>query len=84
MHVVNSFVLYSDGYYYETECESDPNLLNHEMVAVGYGYDKFNQLYYIIRNSWGSDWGINGYAYVYEGVCGVDSDPVEPIGCSLI
>lgn len=84
MHVVNSFVLYSDGYYYETECESDPNLLNHEMVAVGYGYDKFNQLYYIIRNSWGSDWGMNGYAYVYEGVCGVDSDPVEPIGCSLI
>ena len=83
MHVVNSFVLYCNGYYHETNCESDPNLLNHEMVAVGYGYNK-GKLYYIIRNSWGSDWGMNGYAYVYEGNCGVDSDPVEPIGCSLI
>jgi len=82
--VVSSFSLYSSGYYYETNCNTDPNLLNHEMVAVGYGYDENKNLFYIIRNSWGTDWGMDGYAYVYAGICGIDSDPVEPFGCSLI
>ena len=82
MDVASSFQFYSSGYYSETNCYSDPDLLDHEMVAVGYGYND-GRLYYIIRNSWGSSWGMNGYAYVYAGVCGVDSDPVEPLEYSL-
>ena len=82
MDVTSSFNYYSSGYYSETNCNSDPNYLNHEMVAVGYGYNN-GKLYYIIRNSWGKYWGMNGYAYVYAGICGVDSDPVEPNGCSI-
>ena len=82
MDVVSSFQFYSNGYYDETNCLTSPNQLNHEMVAVGYGYNN-GRLYYIIRNSWGTSWGMNGYAYVYEGVCGVDSDPVEPNGIDL-
>lgn len=82
MDVTSSFQLYSSGYYDETSCYSDPDLLNHEMVAVGYGYNN-GRLYYIIRNSWGASWGLSGYAYVYEGVCGVDADPVEPLEYTL-
>lgn len=77
LYVVSSFQLYGSGYYDEHDCKTDPDDMNHEMVAVGYGYNN-NRLYYIIRNSWSSSWGMDGYAYIYEGVCGVDCDPVEP------
>lgn len=83
MDVENTFYYYSSGYYYETNCNTDANKLNHEMTAVGYGYNNGN-LYYIIRNSWGESWGLSGYAYIYDGVCGISSDPVEPIGVDLI
>ena len=78
-----SFKLYQEGYYNEKNCKKDADLLNHEMVAVGYGYN-YGNLYYIIRNSWGQYWGMNGYAYVYDDVCGVSSDPVEPYEVGLI
>lgn len=41
----------------------DDESINHFVVLVGYGetwYD--NQTYWIIRNSYGPDWGRNGYA----------------------
>jgi C1A family cysteine protease len=46
-------------------------------VAVGYGTDSATGMnYYMIRNSWGSAWGDNGYVkFAREGdgygVCGV-------------
>ena len=78
-----TFQLYSNGYYDEKNCYQDPDLLNHEMVAVGYGYNN-GKLYYIIRNSWGESWGIDGYAYVYDNICGISSDPVEPYDPEII
>ena len=40
--------------------EGDSNLGGHAMTVVGYTEESF-----IIRNSWGLDWGDNGYSYYY-------------------
>ncbi|KAJ4788317.1 Cysteine protease [Rhynchospora pubera] len=50
--------------------------LDHVMTAVGYGGDGLNK-YWIVRNSWGTSWGENGYVRIWKdsglrsGVCGI-------------
>lgn len=51
--------------------------LDHAVVAVGYGHDKATDLdYYLVRNSWGPEWGDQGYFKVARtgdgyGTCGI-------------
>ncbi|EER01533.1 cathepsin L, putative, partial [Perkinsus marinus ATCC 50983] len=42
---------------------------DHAVVAVGYGADKGSD-YFILKNSWGSKWGIGGYFFLKRGVGG--------------
>lgn len=44
------------------------------MLSVGYGFDKVSGLhYYIVKNSWGQDWGDEGYFKIQKDVnmCGI-------------
>ncbi|XP_038611070.1 cathepsin O isoform X2 [Tachyglossus aculeatus] len=52
---------------------------NHAVLITG--YDKSGSIpYWIVRNSWGSSWGVNGYAHVKMGanICGI-ADSVSAV-----
>ncbi|XP_037654176.1 procathepsin L-like [Choloepus didactylus] len=57
-----SFQFYRSGIYYEPDCSSRD--LDHGVLVVGYGFegtDSDNNKYWLIKNSWGTSWGSNGY-----------------------
>lgn len=76
-----SFNFYSEGIYLDPEC--DKTGTNHAVVIVGYGTDKRSKLdYWIVKNSFSSQWGENGYIRMARNnnvTCGITSSPTYPL-----
>ena len=55
--------------------------LGHAVLLMGYGNDAELGEYWIIKNSWSTNWGQDGYIYIaIEGnVCGVLTDAAYPV-----
>jgi len=63
---------YTSGILTSDDCSSSAYKLDHAIQLVGYNEDG-DTPYWIVRNSWSSDWGIDGYLYLEmgENTCGL-------------
>ncbi|XP_038681472.1 senescence-specific cysteine protease SAG39-like [Tripterygium wilfordii] len=76
----SAFQFYSSGVF-SGACGT---MLDHGVTAVGYGTTTNGTKYWIVKNSWGTEWGEEGYIRMQrdidakEGLCGIAMDSSYP------
>jgi C1A family cysteine protease len=76
-----TFQQYSSGVY-SGKCGTE---LNHAVTAIGYGTTNDGTKYWLVKNSWGTYWGENGYMKILrgtgtpEGFCGINKKASYPV-----
>mmetsp|Transcript_10998 Transcript_10998/g.15242 ORF Transcript_10998/g.15242 Transcript_10998/m.15242 type:complete len:224 (-) Transcript_10998:43-714(-) len=87
------FQLYSKGVFDFQGCGKK---VNHGILLIGYGEDfgdfqdegvraQSKSPYWVIKNSWGKDWGMGGYMLLgrnFGNLCGIATEAVFPVGAS--
>ena len=75
------FQYYTGGVLDDSSCGTS---LDHGVLAVGYSTGSSDGNYWIVKNSWGTSWGLNGYVQIAMnggsdgGICGINLDPSYP------
>ncbi|WVZ91723.1 hypothetical protein U9M48_037856 [Paspalum notatum var. saurae] len=78
------FQFYSEGVF-AGKCGTD---LDHGVTAVGYGVAADGTKYWVVKNSWGPEWGEKGYIRMArdvgakEGLCGIAMEASYPVKTS--
>lgn len=70
------FQFYDSGIMTPYGCSSSDNAVNHAVTIIG--YDRTGSApYWIVRNSWGADWGEGGYLRMQmdHNTCGISDYP---------
>ncbi|XP_023733587.1 vignain [Lactuca sativa] len=77
----SDFQLYSEGVF-TGKCGTE---LNHGVAVVGYDTSDDGTKYWIVKNSWGADWGEKGYIRMQRGIsdknglCGIAMEASYPV-----
>ncbi|XP_038215605.1 procathepsin L-like [Zerene cesonia] len=73
MDATDLLSLYTQGIFYDPYCTNTD--LNHEVTLVGYGVNDGEE-YWIVKNSWGPYWGMDGYFHIsQDNNCGITTEP---------
>ena len=77
-----AFQFYSGGVINNNACGTQ---LDHGVLVVGYG-EEDGRMYWLVKNSWGTSWGDQGYVKIARtdsendpGVCGIAMQPSYPV-----
>ncbi|VDL83029.1 unnamed protein product [Nippostrongylus brasiliensis] len=81
MNVTKAMYSYRSGVFSPSkeDCEKH-SLGSHALTFIGYGTEN-GQPFWLVKNSWGSQWGQNGFFKLQRGqnVCGLANTVVGPI-----
>lgn len=73
-----SFMQYRSGVFTEPKCSTTQS--DHAVLVVGYGTDD-GQDYWLVKNSWGTSWGMDGYikmARNRDNMCAIATYAIYP------
>ncbi|XP_017777380.1 PREDICTED: cathepsin L1-like [Nicrophorus vespilloides] len=57
----DTFQFYSSGVYFDEKCKNETMYMNHAILVVGYGVEQDGKEYWLVKNSYGPEWGIGGF-----------------------
>eukprot|EP01132_Coremiostelium_polycephalum_P009136 gene9136-11194_t len=76
---IPEFKNYGGGIFHSNKCKAE---IDHIVLIVGYGVSKEGVPYWIVKNSWGDDWGEKGFFRLKRNTnnkCGIASFPYYPV-----
>ena len=74
---------YSKGVYKNPNC-NNPSNINHAVLIVGYDTEAITgQDYWIVKNSWSSAWGMNGFIHIPRNISPQNANAMTDCGISL-